>query len=263
MFETVAPQHFVKKSRRVFYESLPISLLLHAIVIGAVFLTLLWNVSFPDQSPRVMVAYSLLAAPPPPPPPPPPPAAPKAIVQPTQPVEIPKEIVAPTVIPDTIPMVSNQLPKVDTTAGVTGGVEGGIEGGVVGGAIGGVVGGDLGGLVGGTTGGVGNATPVAETIIHIERDKPLPMHPISQVYPIYPNRERLSHLEDSLVVRYLIGTNGRVKEVTVISHAERKVFEEVAVKAIRNWRFRPLIKDGQAKEVEHELTVNFRLEPAS
>lgn len=261
MFETVAPETFVKKSRRTLYESLPISLLLHGTVIGVVFLMTLWNVSFPGQSPRVMIPYSLVA-PPQPPPPPPPPAAAKAVVQPTQPVQVPKEIVAPTVIPDTIPVVSNELPKEVAVAGVSQGVEGGVEGGVVGGSLGGVEGGVVGGLVGGTPGGVGDA-PVQETVIHIERDKPLPMHPISQVYPIYPNRERLEHLEDSLVVRYLIGINGRVKDVKVISHAERKIFEEVAVKAIRNWRFRPMIKDGQAKEVEHELTVNFRLQPES
>ncbi|MEO8035077.1 MAG: TonB family protein [Acidobacteriota bacterium] len=261
MFETVSPETFVKKSHRTLYGSLPVSLVLHGTVVGAAFLVALWNVSFPQQSPRVMVPYSLIAAPPPPPPPPPP-AAVKAVVQPTQPVPVPKEIVAPTVIPDTIPVVSNQLPKEEATIGVTGGVEGGIEGGVVGGSLGGVEGGEIGGLVGGTPGGLGTA-PVVDNVVHVERDRPLPMHPISQVYPIYPNRERLQHLEDTLVVRYLIGTNGRVKEVTVISHAERKVFEEVAVKAIRNWRFRPMIKEGQPKEVEHELTVNFRLEPES
>jgi outer membrane biosynthesis protein TonB len=38
------------------------------------------------------------------------------------------------------------------------------------------------------------------------------------------------------------------------------VFDEATVRAIRNWRFRPMIKDGQPTEVVHELTVLFRLE---
>lgn len=38
------------------------------------------------------------------------------------------------------------------------------------------------------------------------------------------------------------------------------MFNESAVKAIRNWRFRPMQQDGEPVEVEHELTVQFVLE---
>jgi TonB family protein len=66
--------------------------------------------------------------------------------------------------------------------------------------------------------------------------------------------------EGQLVVRYIIGRDGRVKDVIVIDHAEDSAFDQAAVRAIRNWRFRPMIKDGQPTEVVHELTVLFRLE---
>jgi TonB family protein len=55
----------------------------------------------------------------------------------------------------------------------------------------------------------------------------------------------------------VIGIDGRIKEVTVISAPERPIFAEATVKAIRTWRFRPYMKDGQPQEVVHELTVNF------
>jgi protein TonB len=249
MFETVAPETFSKKSRALFYETLPVSLAAHALFAAWFVVATIWEVKFPGQSPRLIVAYSLLT--PPPPPPPPPPAQPK-VVQQVVPVQRPKEIVAPTVIPDEIPVVPETEPPPSPV--VAEGVEGGIEGGVVAGVVGGETGGVEGGVIGGITGGE------LDGVITVERDKKLPMYPVSQVYPAYPEQARLRGWEDTVVVRYRIGTNGRVKEVSVISPAERKIFEEVAMKAIRNWRFRPLVKDGKPQEVVHELTVYFRLE---
>ena len=37
------------------------------------------------------------------------------------------------------------------------------------------------------------------------------------------------------------------------------MFESPAVDAIKLWRFRPLLVDGEAREVVHELVVYFRL----
>lgn len=257
MFETVAPESFSRRSKRVFYETLPVSLALHGIIAAAALITAVWNVAFPIESPRLVRAYQLVSIPEPPPPPPPP-APPKAVVQPVRAVTQvlpPQQEVAPTVIPDVIPIVMNEIPKSIITAGVVGGVEGGVEGGTVGGTTEGVHGGEVGGTKGGTVGGI-----VTDNRVHIERDKPLPLYPVSQVYPQYPENARLRHWEDSLVVRYVIGIDGRVKEVTVLSAPERQVFADATVKAIRTWRFRPYMKDGQPQEVVHELTVNFVIE---
>lgn len=259
MFETVAPEIVRRRSRLILYESLPVSLAVHGIAIGIALVYAVWTVTFPTQSPRLVRAYSLITIPDPPPPPPPP-APPKLtpVTQTLAPAKLP-ENVAPTIIPDVIPVVLNELPKPEMTTTVAGavlnGVEGGIEGGVVGGTPTGVVGGDLGGQTGGVIGGIPKDAPVV-----IERDKPLPMYPVSQVYPKYPEDARLRHWEDQLVVKYKIGKDGRVKEVTVLTPPERQVFADVAVKAIRNWRFKPMIKDGEAREVVHELTVYFRLD---
>lgn len=255
MFETVVPETVAKRSRALFYETLPLSLAIHALAIFGALVATVWKVSFPSQSPKLFAMYSL-ADPPPPPPPPPPAAPPKVVARPVQLAVLePDEIVAPTIIPDEIPVVSNEPPPDAVQGPVESGVEGGVPGGIAGGSVGGVIGGEIGGEHGGTVGGI-----VTDNRVHIARDKPLPMFPVSQVYPMYPESARLRHWEDVLVVRYTIGKNGRITEVLVISNAERKIFEEATVKAIRNWRFRPLVKDGQAQEVVHELTVYFKLE---
>jgi protein TonB len=259
MFETVAPEIAGRRSRLILYESLPVSLAVHGAAIIACVIAATWTVNFPSQSPRFVRSYQLVTIPDPPPPPPPP-APPKLTVANVAPVKMP-ENVAPTMIPDVIPIVHQDLPQpeVTSTVGVpTGGVEGGVEGGVVGGTPTGVIGGDIGGQTGGVIGGIPKDAPVV-----IERDRPLPMYPVSQVYPRYPEDARLRHWEDSLVVKYKIGKDGRVKEVLVITPPERPIFGDVAVKAIKNWRFRPMIKDGEAKEVVHELTIYFRLEPGA
>jgi len=259
MFESVVPETAAPRKRIVLYESLPVSIGLHAIALAGVVAASLWQVTFPKFSPKMTAMYQVIADLPTPPPPPPPPAAP-AKAQPValQPqAEVPlDEIVAPTVIPDEIPILK-QLPLIEEAKGVEGGIEGGMEGGVVGGAVGGVEGGEFGGELGGVVGSIANVPP--NTVV-VERDKPLPMVTLSKVYPQYPEEGRQRGWEDEVILRYIIGTNGRVREVIVLTPPQRKMFADSAVKAIRNWRFRPLIKDGQAQEVIHELTVLFRLE---
>jgi protein TonB len=254
MFETVAPAAFTKKSNATFYEALPVSLALHAVVAMAFVLASVWTVAFPDQSPAQNMIFSIAEIPPPPPPPPPPPKAVEPEPEPElKPIQRMPDIVAPAFIPQEIPKIE---PKsiIASSDSAAEGVEGGIPGGEAGGVIGGVIGGEIGGLISGTPGGIN-----LEGLIKIARDKPLPLYPLSQVYPTYPDRARLNAWEDQLVVRYVIGKDGRVKEVTVLTPPEREIFTDSTVRAIRAWRFRPMIKDGQRQEVVHELTVMYRL----
>ena len=257
MFESVSVASSHQQERKLRWKTLPASLFVHGLVLAAVPVSGAWKVVFPTQPPPIMTMYNL-AEPPLPPPPPPPPAAPKPQpeVQLLKKVEVPTEIVAPTVIPDEIPDVTQSV--VEFVAGVPEGVEGGVEGGVADGSIGGVQGGEIGGTVGSILL-PPPPPPVDDGRVYIPRDANLNMFPLSKTYPIYPEKARLQRWEDQLVVRYVIGKNGRVKEVTVLEKAGRKIFDEAAVDAIRHWRFRPLIKDGEAQEVVHELTVYFRL----
>jgi periplasmic protein TonB len=254
MFETVIPERTARKSRLLKAETLPVSIAAH---LGAMALFVLagnWAVAFPGFPPKLSRAYSLVDISPPPPPPPPPPVPPPAgqPVRQVLPFEQPGMETAPTIIPDKIPEVMATLPLPVSQASAPG-VEGGVPGGVPGGEVGGVVTGTPGGVV------IAPAPP-PDGKVHIARDRRLPMHALSQVYPLYPESARIRLKEGQLVVRYTIGKDGRVKDVIVIDHADDQSFDDSAVRAIRNWRFSPLIKDGEATEVVHELTVFFRLE---
>jgi protein TonB len=255
MFETVAPEKFAPRSRKLFYETLPLSIAFHALIGGAAVLATTWRVVFPGHTPPMIALYRLEAVPTPPPPPPPPAAPPKR-VQTLQPVVKMPENVAPSIIPEQVPDLTQPPPSVEFTEGIEGGIEGGIETGIVGGSPTGVAGGEVGGVEGGTIGGI--VDQPADTVI-VKRDMPLPTAPMSMVFPRYPEEARVRGWEDTVVVRYVIGTNGRVRDIMVLSKPERELFEKITLKAIRNWRFKPLIKDGVPQEIVHELTIYYRL----
>lgn len=270
MFESVAPEKFVPRSRKIFYESLPASIAVHAAAAALLVVGATWNVTFPIESPHMATMYTLALPPSLPPPPPGPPAAAKPVEtpKPVQQQTVKKEeIVAPTIIPDEIPVVmpvQDTKPVIDLAAitseptGAIGGIEGGLGSGDGGsGSSSGK--GAPGGMEGGMPGGIEGGIP-PDTVI-IKRHQPLPMSmtPVSMVYPFYPEEARQRGWEDAVTVRYVIGKDGRVKTVTVLEAPQRPVFERTVVKAISHWRFRPLVKNGVKHEVIHELVVNFRL----
>ena len=253
MFETVVPETFEVRSKRVLYETLPLSIAVHVLALGAFGLTAHWNIGFPTDSPRLVRAYSLVSIPDPPPPPPPPRAqqpAPKRAEAPPAP---PEKIVAPTVIPDTIPQLPDPVPvaAVAPDPAPFQAPDPGIPGGAIDGKINGEIGEKLHGR--------SSQFFPQDGRVHIERDQSLPLKVVEQEYPAYPDKAKKEQLEDQVVVQYIIGKKGQVIDVQIIDHAKHSMFDDATVEAIRKWRFRPMIQDGKAVEVVHELAVNFEL----
>lgn len=257
MFETVAPEAFQTRSRRVFIETLPISIALHVIAIAATMASMIWNVTLPTQSPKVIVAYSLTQVPDPPPPPPPPPkpaAARQALIQlrPAPPAPTaPTQIVAPTVIPDTIPDVvpPEPPPPPPPVAAPVAFAPATSEQGIAGGRPGGI------GRALGTDGGItfGN-----DGRVYVERTSKLPLKEIDHPYPHYPEAARKNRLEGTCVVRYTIGKNGHVIDIAILDHAKDPMFDAETLETIRNWRYRPMLVNGKPVEVVHEVEVNYQ-----
>ena len=262
MFESVSRDStLARQARALFRKTLPVSLVAHVAAVVGITAPSIWAVRFPSQAPAVMTAYSLIEPPalPPPPPPPPAPAKAQTLVEPVK-KEVTYQLLAPTVIPDAIPVVA---PEPYVEAPVEGAQENGVEGGIAGGVAGGEIGGNddgfLGGQVGGTVGSVPPPPPVDDGRVIVPRDATLRMHALSKTFPMYPENARIRGWEDDVIVRYVIGTNGKVKSVEVLEGSDHKDFDEATVNAIRFWRFRPMIKDGKPVEVVHELTIKYRL----
>lgn len=242
--------------RRV--RGLDLSLAAHCLVVVGWLAFNLSHLEFPNIPPDEYQAYTLevlVNTPPPAPPPPPPPKrAPEQ--QPQQLAEM-----APSIIPDLIPELEAPVPITGNPDSVENehGVEGGVEGGLMGGVIGGMLKGEMGGRIGGTVGAVTVERAAGEPLF-VPRDAPLPTSATRRVFPEYPREAQLRAMEGTVILRYVIARDGRVRDVEIVREARFRPFNASAVKALRQWQFKPFVENGQPVEVIHELTIYFVLE---
>jgi protein TonB len=68
--------------------------------------------------------------------------------------------------------------------------------------------------------------------------------PISQTAPVYPPELKKAKISGIVTLVFVLGEDGRVEDPRVES-STRPEFEKPALDAIRRWRFRPGMKDGQ------------------
>jgi TonB family protein len=80
---------------------------------------------------------------------------------------------------------------------------------------------------------------------------------LQRVEPEYPEAARQRRIQGPVVLDALIGSNGSVRELSVISGDPQ--LAKAAMDAVRQWRFRPHQLDGKAVEFETRITVNFAL----
>ena len=76
--------------------------------------------------------------------------------------------------------------------------------------------------------------------------------------PYPPAKQRLGE-EGRVVLRVLVGTDGRVKATEILA-SDDDAFSTVTVRqALGRWRFRPATRDGVAVETWRTLTVRFEM----
>ena len=75
--------------------------------------------------------------------------------------------------------------------------------------------------------------------------------------PDYPTDERRLGREGRVVVRVLVGTDGRVKQVEKVSAASDSFFEATRRRALEKWRLTPGTRDGVPIEAWRTMAVSF------
>jgi periplasmic protein TonB len=80
---------------------------------------------------------------------------------------------------------------------------------------------------------------------------------VRRVQPDYPEIAKAMRLSGTVLLRATIGTDGEVHSTQVLSG--NPILADAALRAVRQWRYRPTLLDGEAVEVETEITVNFVL----
>jgi TonB family protein len=80
---------------------------------------------------------------------------------------------------------------------------------------------------------------------------------IHDVPPQYPPEAGRARIEGAVVLMAVIGTDGSVKDVRVESGLP--ILVQAAIDAVRQWRYKPYLIDGEPVEVDSRITINFTL----
>jgi TonB family protein len=79
----------------------------------------------------------------------------------------------------------------------------------------------------------------------------------TKVNPIYPPEARDQHIQGVVVLQVKIDKDGNVYDVALISG--HPLLAEAATDAVKQWKYRPYLLNGEPVEVETQVQVNFTL----
>jgi protein TonB len=207
---------------------------------------------FTDVLPQQQLLTFLMA---PPPPPPPPPAASVAAAKVVKVVEsdiLNGRLRAPSKIPQNVQMIREDEAPPDLSGG---GVPGGVPGGIPGGQLGGVIGGIL------------SSTPNAAAVPKLVAPVPTKRIRVSQgvtegrliqkIEPTYPPLARSARIQGQVVLAAIISKSGEIQNLVLVSG--HPLLVPATLEAVKKWRYRPYLLNGEPVEVETTITVNFEL----
>ena len=140
---------------------------------------------------------------------------------------------------------------VDATAGVVGGVPGGVLGGVPGGLLNQVV-----NTASSAPAPAKTAEPTPAKRIRLA-SRVVEANLIHDVPPQYPSEAGRARIEGTVVLMAVIGKDGKVEDVRVESGLP--ILAQAAIDAVKQWRYKPYLIDGQPVEVDSRITINFNL----
>ena len=200
---------------------------------------------YTEALPKGLLA-TMLVAPPPPPPPPPPPAPQQIVrVRPIQRIINNGKMVAPTVIPKDVKMIKEEELPPETYAGVSGGVPGGIPGGSAGGVLGGILG--------------GAAPPPPK-----EQKKRITVGGnvqqamlLDKIQPVYPPLAKQARISGTVRLHAIIAKDGSIQQLEVVNG--HPLLVQSALDAVRRWRYKPTLLNGDPVEVDTFIDVVFTL----
>jgi protein TonB len=220
-----------------------VSLVLHSfLVLAVVVLPLLFYDMLPNQEVLKTFFVAPLEVAPPPPPPPPPAAGPRPTTKAPPKIEMTQStsFMAPIEVPAEI------QPEEGLSLGVEGGVAGGVEGGVPGGVVGGVVGGLP-----------TDVAPPAAKVVRIGGQLVAPKL-VRKVSPVFPELAVQSRVSGMVILEAEVDVRGYVRTVKVLRG--HPLFDEAAIAAVKQWRYQPLLLNGEPTGFILTVTVGFNLQ---
>jgi periplasmic protein TonB len=236
----------IESGNKLRTKRLSTTILSFVLQVGLIGVLILIPLIYTDALPKQQLMTFLVAPPPPPPPPPPPAAAPVKVVK-IQSEVVNGQLRTPTKIPQKVQMIKEEEAPPDMGAG---GVPGGVPGGIPGGSTGGVMGGIL------------SSQPVAVPKVATPQRVRVSTGVssgllIKKVTPNYPPLARQARIQGKVILQAEISKEGTIQNLQLISgHA---MLAPAAIEAVKQWRYKPYLLNGEPVAVETQVEVNFSL----
>jgi protein TonB len=247
MFADSVLEFGVQRKRKFFATST--SFLINCL---AILIMLAVPLMFTEELPKAQLLTFLVAPPPPPPPPPPAAAAVRVVKQIQTDLLNTGGLRTPSRIPQKVQMIKEEEapPPMAASGGVVGGVPGGIPGGQLGGVIGSVI------SSSNSLAAVPKFVPATPTRIRISGGVTKGLL-IQRTEPTYPTLARAARVQGDVILSAVIDTNGQIQNLQLVSGHPMLV--PAAIAAVKQWRYKPYLLNGQPVEVETTITVIFTL----
>ena len=205
---------------------------------GALLALVIWPLLHPEALPKQMIATLMVA---PSPPPAPPPAAPAPKVQ-TKSEMLSTELQAPSRIPKAIKQVDEaaippSMMGVQGMEGLSSDTPGGMSA-----------------IIG--TGQAPVVKPRAPISLNVSSGV-MAGNLLVKTLPQYPAIPKVAHIQGTVVLQATISKSGSIQNLRVISGPP--MLQQAAMDAVRSWRYKPYLLNGEPVEVETTINVVFNL----
>jgi protein TonB len=80
---------------------------------------------------------------------------------------------------------------------------------------------------------------------------------VKKVDPIYPVTAMHMHIEGAVQLAATISKSGDISDVKVLSGDQQ--LTRAATDAVKRWKYKPYLLNGEPVEIQTQITINFRL----
>jgi protein TonB len=81
---------------------------------------------------------------------------------------------------------------------------------------------------------------------------------IEKTAPKYPAEAKAEKVSGPVTLEILISTEGRVTEAKAVNETDSRLIQ-AAIDAVKQWKFKPVLKSGKPVAAKAKITVNFQL----
>jgi TonB family protein len=80
---------------------------------------------------------------------------------------------------------------------------------------------------------------------------------VTRTTPRYPPQARAGHIQGDVILHAIIDKEGKISELQVLAGDD--LLAQSALQAVRQWRYKPMLFDGEPAEVDTTITITFSL----